>query len=128
MFQRSENVGEDQVFKYVEGAGGDLNGFTSNDCTTYFEVVPKNALELCMWIESDRMGYLINTVTPSSLANQQNVVQNEKRQGEDNMPYGFTDYVIEKNLYPEGHPYSWEVIGEMTDLQNATIDDVKNIS
>jgi len=125
MFQRSENVGEDQLFKYIEGAGGDLNGFTSNDCTTYFEVVPKNALEMCMWVESDRLGYLTNTVTPSSLANQQNVVQNEKRQGEDNMPYGFTDYVIEKNLYPAGHPYSWEVIGEMEDIKNATIEDVK---
>lgn len=125
MFQRSENVGEDQFFKYVNGAGGELNGGTSNDYTIYFEVVPKNALEMCMWLESDRMGYLINTVTPSSFATQQNVVQNEKRQGEDNMPYGFTDYVLAKNLYPEGHPYSWEVIGEMKDLQNATIEDVK---
>jgi zinc protease len=125
MFQRSENVPEDQYFKYIEGAGGELNGGTSFDQTVYFEVVPKNALELAMWLESDRMGYLINTVTPSSFQQQQNVVQNEKREGVDNMPYGFTDYVILKNLYPKEHPYSWDVIGEMEDLKNATLDDVR---
>jgi zinc protease len=125
MFQRSENVGEDQFFKYIEGAGGTLNGGTSFDQTIYFEVVPKNALELAMWLESDRMGYLENTVTAQSFALQQNVVQNEKRQGVDNRPYGFTDYVILKSLYPEGHPYSWDVIGEMDDLAKATVDDVK---
>ncbi len=126
MFQRSENVGEDQFFRYIEGAGGNLNGGTSFDQTVYFEVVPKNALELVMWLESDRMGYMINTVTPRSFASQQNVVQNEKRQYVDNMPYGFTNHVILKNLYPAGHPYSWDVIGEMEDIKNATIDDVKN--
>lgn len=125
MFQRSENVGEDQFFKYLEGAGGNFNGGTSFDQTVYFEVVPKNALETAMWLESDRMGYLANTVTTNSLALQQNVVQNEKRQGVDNRPYGFTDYVLLKNIYPAGHPYSWDVIGEMEDLKNATIDDVK---
>jgi zinc protease len=78
-----------------------------------------------MWLESDRMGYLINTVTPQSLALQQNVVQNEKRQVVDNRPYGFTNYIILKNLYPVGHPYSWDVIGEMEDLANATVEDVK---
>lgn len=126
MFQRSENVGEDQFFKIIDGVGGDFNGGTSSDMTMYYEVVPKNALETCMWLESDRLGYLLNTITPVSFANQQNVVQNEKRQGEDNMPYGFTDYVIAKNLYPAGHPYSWEVIGDMQDLKNATIQDVKD--
>jgi zinc protease len=126
MFQRSENVGEDQFFKIIDGLGGDFNGGTGSDMTMYYEVVPKNALETCMWLESDRLGYLINTITPSSFANQQNVVQNEKRQGEDNMPYGFTDFVIAKNLYPAGHPYSWEVIGDMQDLKNATIQDVKD--
>ncbi|HPT12535.1 MAG TPA: pitrilysin family protein [Bacteroidales bacterium] len=126
MFQRSENVGEDQFFKTIDGLGGEFNGGTGNDMTIYYEVVPKNGLETCMWMESDRLGYLTNTITPSSFVNQQNVVQNEKRQGEDNMPYGFTDYVIAKNLYPAGHPYSWEVIGEMEDLKNATIQDVKD--
>ena len=100
MFQRSENVGEDQFFKYIEGAGGDLNGGTSYDQTMYYELLPKNALELAMWLESDRMGYMINTVTPQSFATQQNVVQNEKRQGVDNRPYGFTEYVILKIFIP----------------------------
>ena len=125
MFQRSENVGEDEFFKYLEGAGGDFNGGTNTDQTIYYEVVPKNYLETAMWLESDRMGFLSNTVTPSSFALQQNVVQNEKRQGVDNRPYGFNSSIILKNLYPDGHPYSWDVIGEMEDLKNATIDDVK---
>ncbi len=125
LFQESENVPEDQYFKKIQNVGGTLNGFTNNDITTYFEIVPKNALEMVLWMESDRMGYFINTVTPSSFAIQQNVVQNEKRQGVDNRPYGHTEYVIDKNLYPEGHPYSWQVIGEMEDVQHATVDDVK---
>lgn len=80
---------------------------------------------MVMWLESDRMGYLINTVTESAFANQQEVVQNEKRQRVDNNPYGHTNWVIDKNLYPDGHPYSWQVIGELEDLQNATVADVK---
>jgi zinc protease len=125
MFQQSENVGEDQFFKKIQAAGGTLNGGTSSDGTVYFEIVPKNALELALWLESDRMGYLINTVTQSAFANQQNVVQNEKRQRVDNQPYGHNSYVIDKALYPEGHPYNWQVIGEMEDLFNATVEDVK---
>jgi len=125
MFQRSENVPEDKFFKIIQDAGGTLNGGTSNDATTYYEIVPNNALEKILWLESDRMGYMINTVTKKSFAVQQNVVQNEKRQSYDNRPYGFTQEVIAKNLYPEGHPYSWTVIGEMQDLLYATIDDVK---
>ena len=125
MFQQSENVGQDQFFKLIQGAGGTLNGGTNKDGTMYYEVVPKNAVEMVLWAESDRMGYLSNTVTKSAFANQQNVVQNEKRQSYDNRPYGHTNYVIDKNLFPEGHPYSWQVIGEMEDLFNATIEDVK---
>jgi len=125
MFQRSENVPEDQFFKLIQDAGGMLNGGTSNDATTYFEVVPKNALEKILWMESDRMGFMINTVTKKSFAIQQNVVQNEKRQNYDNRPYGFTQEVVAKNLYPEGHPYNWTVIGEMEDLFNASVEDVK---
>jgi zinc protease len=125
MFQKSENVGEDQLFKLIQGAGGELNGGTMQDATVYYEVVPKNALEMALWLESDRMGYLENTVTKAAFANQQNVVQNEKRQSVDNAPYGFNEYLILKNLYPKEHPYSWEVIGEMADLTNATVDDVK---
>jgi len=125
MFQRSENVGEDQLFRLIQGAGGELNGGTNQDLTMYYEVIPKNAIEMALWLESDRMGYLENTVTKAAFVNQQNVVQNEKRQGVDNQPYGFNEYLILKNLYPKGHPYSWDVIGEMEDLGNATVEDVK---
>ena len=125
MFQRSENVPEDQFFKLIQDAGGTLNGGTSSDATTYFEIIPKNALEKIIWMESDRMGFMINTVTKKSFAVQQNVVQNERRQSYDNRPYGFTQEVIAKNLYPDGHPYSWTVIGEMADLFNAQVEDVK---
>ena len=125
MFQESENVGQDEFFKKIQSAGGTLNGGTGNDQTIYYEVVPRNALEMVLWMESDRMGYLENTVTKSAFANQQNVVQNEKRQSYDNRPYGYNSWLIATNLYPEGHPYSWTVIGEMEDLFNATVDDVK---
>jgi zinc protease len=125
MFQRSENVPEDQFFKIVQDAGGTLNGGTGNDATTYYEVVPKNALEKVLWLESDRMGFLEKTITKKTFNIQQNVVQNEKRQSVDNAPYGHTGEVIARNLYPHGHPYSWTVIGEMQDLFNATLDDVK---
>ncbi|MFD0977287.1 M16 family metallopeptidase [Salinimicrobium gaetbulicola] len=125
LFQESENVGQDQFFKKIQDAGGTLNGGTWQDGTIYYEVVPNNALEMVMWLESDRMGYLINTVTESAFANQQEVVQNEKRQRVDNNPYGHTGWVIDKNLFPDGHPYSWQVIGELEDLQNATVEDVK---
>jgi len=125
MFQKSENVGEDQFFRIIQNAGGTLNGGTGNDATTYFEVVPKNALEKILWLESDRMGYMINTVTQKAFNIQQNVVQNEKREGVDNRPYGHMGGVVAKNLYPKGHPYSWTVIGEMEDLLNATVEDVK---
>ena len=113
MFQKSENVAEDQFFKNIQGAGGSLNGSTNEDVTNYYEVVPKNALEMALWMESDRMGYLENTVTKQALVNQQNVVQNEKRQSVDNAPYGFNEELILKYLYPKGHPYSWTVIGQM---------------
>ncbi|MCM4157063.1 pitrilysin family protein [Gramella sp. AN32] len=125
LFQESENVPQDQFFKTIQDAGGTLNGGTWQDGTIYYEVVPNNALEMVLWLESDRMGYLINTVTASAFANQQEVVQNEKRQRVDNNPYGHTGWVIDKNMYPDGHPYSWQVIGELEDLQNATVEDVK---
>ncbi|NER13928.1 insulinase family protein [Leptobacterium flavescens] len=125
LFQESENVPQDQFFKKIQDAGGTLNGGTWQDGTIYYEVVPKNAMEMVMWLESDRMGYLINTVTEAAFVNQQEVVQNEKRQRVDNNPYGHTNWVIDKNIFPEGHPYNWQVIGELVDLQNATIEDVK---
>jgi len=126
MFQSSQHVGEDQFFQKIQAAGGTLNGGTSNDQTIYFEVVPKNALETALWLESDRMGFLLPTVTTEALLNQQGVVQNEKRQNYDNRPYGNTNYVIGKLLYPEGHPYNWQVIGSFEDLANATVEDVRD--
>lgn len=124
MFQESQHVGQDEFFKNIQAAGGTLNGGTGPDSTTYFEVVPNNALEMVLWMEADRLGYLLSRVTQEAFVNQQNVVQNEKRQVVDNRPYGHTNYVIGKLLYPEGHPYNWTVIGSMEDLTNATLKDV----
>ena len=126
MFSRSENVALGQFDAIIQNAGGMSNAGTGNDATTYFEVVSKNALEKVLWLESDRLGFLTNAINKKALNIQQNVVQNEKRQYEDNAPYGFTDWVISKNLYPKGHPYSWTVIGEMEDLLNATVEDAKS--
>ena len=126
LFQESQHVGQDQFFKKIQEAGGTLNGGTFEDGTIYYEVVPKNALEMVLWMESDRMGYVLPTVTQEAFENQQNVVQNEKRQRVDNVPYGHTNYVIHKLLYPENHPYNWQVIGSFEDLQNATIEDIHN--
>ncbi|MAT90390.1 MAG: peptidase M16 [Flavobacteriaceae bacterium] len=125
LFQESENVPQDAFFKTIQDAGGTLNGGTWKDGTIYYEVVPNNALETILWLESDRMGYFINTVTESAFYNQQEVVQNEKRQRVDNRPYGHTNWVLDKNIYPADHPYNWQVIGELKDLQNATVDDVR---
>ena len=125
LFQKSENVPNGGFFKNISEWGGTFNGGTSTDFTIYFETVPKDALEKVLWMESDRMGYFINAVDVASLEGEKPVVQNEKRQRVDNQPYGHTQSVILKALYPEGHPYNWTVIGELEDLQNATIDDVK---
>ncbi len=126
MFQASQHVGQDQFFQKVQSAGGTLNGGTSSDQTIYFEIVPKNALEMALWLEADRMGYLLPTVTQEAFINQQAVVQNEKRQRVDNVPYGHTGYVLDKLLYPADHPYSWQVIGSFEDLANATVEDVRD--
>ena len=125
LFQNSENVPKGGFFKTIEELGGEFNGGTWTDGTVYYEVIPKDALERILWMESDRMGFLINTVTEAVLENEKEVVKNEKRQRVDNQPYGHTNYVIDKALYPEGHPYNWQTIGSLEDLQAATIDDVK---
>ncbi len=124
MFQESQHIGQDQFFLKIQGAGGTLNGGTWEDGTIYYEVVPRNTLEMALWMESDRMGFLLSTVTPEALRNQQEVVQNEKRQRVDNRPYGRTSYVINKLLYPAGHPYNWQVIGSLDDLRRASLADV----
>ncbi|UJH92377.1 insulinase family protein [Antarcticibacterium sp. 1MA-6-2] len=126
LFLESENLGKGGLDKLSARIGGSgANGSTSRDRTNYFQTVPKDALEKMIWAEADKLGYFINTVTEPVLAKEKQVVKNEKRQGVDNRPYGHTQYVIDKNLYPEGHPYSWQVIGSLEDLQNATLQDVK---
>ena len=126
LFQESQHVGQDQFFKKIQNVGGTLNGGTNKDGTVYYEVVPKNALETIAWLESDRMGWLLSTVTQAAFENQQEVVQNEKRQRVDNRPYGHANYVMIKNMYPKDHPYNWTTIGELEDLQNATLKDVRD--
>jgi zinc protease len=125
LFQNSENVGKGVFFKKIDDLGGSFNGGTWNDGTVYYEVVPKDALEKILWMESDRMGFLINTVTQGALDREKDIVINEKRQRVDNQAYGHADFVIDQNLYPASHPYSWQVIGSMDDLRSATLQDVK---
>ena len=125
LFQNSENVGKGRFFTMIDEMGGELNGGTWQDGTIYYEVIPRDALERVLWMESDRMGFMINTVTEAVLENEKQVVKNEKRQRVDNQPYGHTDYVVGKALYPADHPYNWQVIGSLEHLQAATIDDVK---
>ncbi|WP_139856409.1 M16 family metallopeptidase [Aequorivita sinensis] len=127
LFLESENLGKGGLDKLSARIGGSgANGSTSRDRTNYFQTVPKDALEKMIWAEADKLGFFINTVTEEVLAKEKQVVKNEKRQRVDNAPYGHNFYVIHKNLYPKGHPYSWEVIGSLEDLQNATLQDVKD--
>ncbi|MEQ9404114.1 MAG: pitrilysin family protein [Cyclobacteriaceae bacterium] len=124
-FNDSENAPRGANRKLIPEWGGQRNGGTWTDGTIYYEVVPKDAFDKILWIDSDRFGYMINTVTDAALEREKQVVKNEKRERVDTSPYGFTDEVIRKNLYPEGHPYSWTVIGSLPDLQAATLADVK---
>tara|TARA_R110000850_G_scaffold80862_1_gene173500 strand:- start:44031 stop:46862 length:2832 start_codon:yes stop_codon:yes gene_type:complete len=124
-FNDSENVPVGANRKMIPEWGGSRNGGTWNDGTIYYEVVPKDAFEKILWIDSDRFGYMINTVTEAALEREKQVVKNEKRQRVDNAPYGYTDEIIRSNLYPADHPYNWTVIGSLPDLQAATLDDVK---
>ncbi|MDH4069456.1 MAG: insulinase family protein [Ignavibacteria bacterium] len=124
LFQGSEHVGDDQHFGYIQEAGGTLNGSTSNDRTNYYETVPSQFLEMALWLEADRMGFLLPAMTQEKLDNQRDVVKNERRQRTDNQPYGRAFERIQTLLYPDGHPYSWPVIGSMEDLSAASLDDV----
>ncbi|MEZ4417526.1 MAG: pitrilysin family protein [Gemmatimonadota bacterium] len=124
MFNGSENYDHD-YFQVLEPLGAtELNGTTNNDRTNYFQNVPTSALDVALWMESDRMGHLVGAITQEKLDEQRGVVQNEKRQGENN-PYGQVFNTLYANTYPEGHPYSWPVIGSMEDLEAASLDDVK---
>lgn len=126
MFQGSQNVPKEMHFKYIQEAGGSLNGSTSNDRTNYYETVPSNFLEMALWLESDRMGFLLPALTEEKLNNQKDVVMNERRQSYENRPYGLSWEIIFSNLYPENHPYHWPTIGWMKDIENYELDDVKN--
>ena len=124
MFQGSQNVPKEAHFRFIQEAGGSLNGSTSFDRTNYYEKVPANFLELIFWLESDRMGYLLPALTQEKLKNQKEVVSNERLERYDNQPYGLAWEILISNLYLENHPYSWSTIGSLEDISSFTIDDV----
>jgi zinc protease len=124
MFQGSLHVPKNRHFELVERAGGTLNATTWYDRTNYFESLPSNQLELALWLESDRMGWMVPAMDQEKLDNQRDVVKNEKRQRYDNQPYGDWDERLHRMVYPELHPYHHTVIGSMEDLDAATLDDV----
>ena len=125
MFQGSLHHDND-FFVPLQEAGGTLNGSTNADRTNYWEVVPSNFLELALWLESDRMGYLLEALTEAKLANQRDVVKNEKRQNYDNQPYGLVSAKIAETMYPKNHPYHWLTIGSLEDLTAASREDVSD--
>ncbi len=125
LFLDSENVGPSGFDQLITGVGGLWNGTTNRDRTNYFEVVPIDALEKVLWAESDRLGFFINTVSESVIAKEKQVVKNEKRQRVDNQPYGHSDAVIDEALYSVGHPYRWQVIGSLADLDAASLADAR---
>ena len=124
MFNGTENYNAEYFEPFEKIGATDQNGTTNNDRTNYFQNVPTNALDLALWMESERMGHILNVIDQEKLDEQRGVVQNEKRQGE-NQPYGQVFNAIGKAVFPKGHPYSWSVIGSMEDLNAATLDDVK---
>ncbi len=124
MFEGSEHH-DKGYFEPLQEAGGTLNGSTNADRTNYWEVVPTNALELALWMESDRMGYLLPALTEKKFQNQRDVVLNERRQNYENRPYGFAGMAMMAALYPPDHPYHWLTIGEAADLRAAELADVR---
>ena len=127
MFTGSGHVPYGMHDRLTEGVGGSgANGSTTEDRTNYFQTVPANYLETAMWLESDRMGFLLDKLDSAKFVAQRDIVQNERRQSYDNVPYGRAGEIIKWGLYPEDSPYRWPVVGYMTDLQNAGLDDVKN--
>lgn len=125
MFQGSEHVGDEQHFKIITEAGGTLNGSTSSDRTNYWEVLPSNQLETALWLESDRMGFFLDSVTTAKFENQRATVKNERGQSYDNRPYGLVWEKIGEALYPTTHPYSWQTIGYIEDLDRVDVNDLK---
>lgn len=125
MFQGSENVADEQHFKLVTEAGGTMNGTTNTDRTNYFETVPANQLEKMLWLEADRMGFLVDAVTQEKFEVQRETVKNERGQRVDNRPYGRLNERVSEALYPAGHAYSWPVIGYLDDLNRVNVNDLK---
>src|ERR1700760_3536457 len=120
MFEGSKNVGEKAYFKYLEGAGAsDINGTTDFDRTNYYETLPSNQLELALWLESDRMGFLLDTLDRTKLAHQRDVVRNERRQSVEGQPYGLAEEEMYHLAFPKEHPYYAEVIGSHADVEAA---------
>lgn len=127
LFLDSENLGYGGLDEMNTRIGGEgTNGFTTHDMTQYFQAVPADALEKIVWAEADKLGWFINTVSQNVVDNEKQVVKNEKRQRVDNQPGGHNFYIINKALYPENHPYNWQVIGSLADLDAATLQDVKD--
>ena len=126
MFTGSGHVPYGLHDRLTEGVGGNNNGSTTNDRTNYYENVPSNYLESALWLEADRMGFLLDKLDDAKFAAQRDIVQNERRQGIDNQPYGRTFEIVEAAMYPQSNPYSWPVVGYMADLKKATVEDVKN--
>ena len=125
MFQGSENVDDEQHFKLVTEAGGTMNGTTNTDRTNYFQTVPANQLEKMLWLEADRMGFLVDAVTQEKFEVQRETVKNERGQRVDNRPYGRLNERVSEALYPAGHAYSWPVIGYLDDLNRVNVNDLK---
>lgn len=125
MFEGSDHVKSGEHFKIVNAAGGSMNGTTDQDKTHYFETVPANELEKMLWLESDRMGFLLDAVTPEKFEIQRATVKNERGQNYDNRPYGLAQEAVSKAMYPYGHPYSWLTIGYVRDLDRVGVNDLK---
>ncbi|MCO6473025.1 MAG: insulinase family protein [Melioribacteraceae bacterium] len=126
MFQGSKHIPKEAHFKFVQEAGGSLNASTGHDRTNYFETLPADSLELALWLESDRMGFMLDSLSKEKLTNQKNVVMNERRERYENQPYGLAFELLFSNLFSERHPYHWPVIGWMKDIDNFSLDDVKD--
>ena len=126
MFQGSDHVGDGQHIKLVTAAGGTNNGTTNQDRTNYFETLPSNQLETGLWLEADRMGFLLDAVSQKKFEIQRSTVKNERGHNYDNRPYGLASEYVSKTLYPYGHPYSWLTIGYLEDLDRSNVDDLKN--